>query len=134
MRRDVTPVVTFSTKFMRAPAKNVDAYIAAAPEDVRGKLTRLRKIVRAAAPEASESISYAMPYYKYHGALLGFAAFKNHIGLYGALPDAERHEFELKGYETSKGTVRFPSDKPLPVALIKKLIKARMKKNAGLGS
>jgi uncharacterized protein YdhG (YjbR/CyaY superfamily) len=99
--------------------------IAAAPKEARAKLVQLRKIVKAAAPKADEGISYKMPYYKYHGALVGFAAFKNHIGFF-AVP-VEEHKQELKGYETGKGSVRFPIDRPLPVALIKKLVKSRIK-------
>ena len=69
-----------------AVAKDVDDYITAAPKEVQAKLVQLRKIVKAVAPESSERISYGMPYYEYHGALAGFAAFKNHIGFFGALP------------------------------------------------
>jgi uncharacterized protein YdhG (YjbR/CyaY superfamily) len=113
---------------MYKAAKDVSAYIAAAPKEARPKLLQLRKIVKAAAPDAVEAISYAMPYYKYHGALVGFAAFKNHIGFYvGTL--VQQHTRELEGYETSKGTVRFPLDKPLPVSIIKKLLKARIEAN-----
>ena len=108
-------------------AKDVDDYIAAAPKQVQAKLVQLRKIVKAVAPESRERISYGMPYYEYHGALAGFAAFKNHIGFFGALSKKDQREF--KGYETAKGTVRFPLDKPLPVALIKKLVKARVIRN-----
>src|SRR5437899_11005268 len=110
-----------------AVAKGVDDYIAAAPKEVRAKLVQLRKIVKAVAPGSRERISYGMPYYEYHGALAGFAAFKNHIGFFGALSEKQRQEF--KGCGTAKGTVRFPLDKPLPVALIKKLVKARVIRN-----
>jgi len=110
-----------------AVAKDVDDYIAAAPKEVQAKLVQLRKIVKAVAPESRERISYGMPYYEFHGALAGFAAFKNHIGFFGALSKRQRQEF--KGYETPKGTVRFPLDKPLPVALIKRLVKARVRRN-----
>jgi len=110
-----------------AVAKDVDEYISAAPKEVQAKLVQLRKIVKAVAPESSERISYGMPYYEYHGALAGFAAFKNHIGFFGALSERDKREF--KGYETAKGTVRFPLDKPLPGALIKKLVKARVIRN-----
>lgn len=110
-------------------ANNVDAYIKAAPDAVRPKLEQLRKIVRTLAPEAAEGISYGMPYYKLNGALVGYAAFKNHIGFF---PGAIVQDFksELAGYKTSKGTVQLPLDKPLPVTLIKTLIKASLKRNA----
>ena len=114
---------------MKKIPKDVDAYIAAAPTGPRGKLGQLRKIIKAAAPKADEGISYKVPYYKYHGALVYFAAFKNHIGLFVPTPIIEEHKLELKGYETAKATVRFPIGKPLPGALIKKLVKARIKRN-----
>jgi uncharacterized protein YdhG (YjbR/CyaY superfamily) len=108
--------------------KDVDTYIKTAPGNVRSKLVQLRKIIKAVVPEASEGISYGMPYYKYHGALVGFAAFKNHIGFFpGAI--IQEHKRELRNYETAKGTVRFPIDKPLPVALIRKLLRARIVQN-----
>ena len=110
-------------------ARDVDAYIAAAPPGVRGKLRELRAAIRKAAPLAEERISYRMPYYAYQGRLAYFAFFKNHIGLYVPTPVIERHKSELKDYETAKATVRFPIDKPLPVALVRKLVRARMKLN-----
>jgi|SRR5207248_2540695 len=116
-------------RIMKKFPKDVDAYIAAAPTEARGKLAQLRKIIKAAAPKADEGISYKVPYYRYHGALAYFAAFKNHIGFFVPPPIVEEHKLELKGYETAKATVRFPIGKPLPGALIKKLVKARIKKN-----
>lgn len=107
--------------------KSVDEYIAAAPEQARAKLVQLRNIVKTVAPKAKEGISYGMPYYKYHRALVGFAAYKNHIGLYGALTEEQR--FDFRNYETAKGSIRFPLDRPLPITLIKKLIKERVKVN-----
>lgn len=109
--------------------KDVEGYIAAAPKEVRTKLKALRTAIRKAAPAAEERISYGMPYYGYKGRLAYFAAFQHHIGLYIPTPVIEEHKTELKNYETAKATVRFPLDKKLPVALVKKLIKARMKKN-----
>ena len=114
---------------MKKALKDVDAYIAGAPKEVRGKLQELRALIRKAAPDAEERISYGMPYYGYKGRLAYFGLFKNHIGLYVPTPVIEEHKSELKDYGTAKATVRFPIDKPLPVALIKKLVKARMKKN-----
>jgi uncharacterized protein YdhG (YjbR/CyaY superfamily) len=111
----------------RASVKTVDEYIVAAPEEARSKLVQLRETVKSVAPEAEEGISYGMPFYKYHRSLVGFAAYKSHIGLYGALTEEQRHDF--RNYETAKGTIRFPLDKPLPVQLIKKLIKERIKNN-----
>ena len=111
--------------------KDVDAYIKAAPKEVRVKLVQLQKMIRSAAPGADEGISYQMPYYSFNGALVWFAAFKNHIGFFVRPPVIEEHKQELKGYETTKSTVRFPIGKPLPVGLIRKLIKARIAKNEG---
>ena len=107
--------------------KTVDEYIAAAPEQARAKLVQLRNTIKGVAPKAKEGISYGMPYYKYHRALVGFAAYKNHIGLYGALTEEQRHDF--RNYETAKGSIRFPLDRSLPIILIKKLIKERLKDN-----
>ncbi len=109
--------------------KSVDAYIAAAPKEVQRKLKQLRAAIREVAPRAEEPISYGMPYYGYKGRLAYFAAFKNHIGLYVPTPVIEEYKKELKDYETAKATVRFPNDKPLSIALVKKLIRARMKRN-----
>ena len=114
---------------MKHTPKDVDSYIKAAPQAVRDKLAQLRTLIKAAAPKAEEKISYGMPYYGYEGRLAYFQAHQNHIGLYVPPPVIEEHQQELKDYETAKATVRFPNDKPLPAALIKKLIKARVKKN-----
>jgi len=111
------------------PAKNVDEYIANAPKEVQGRLNKLRAVIRMTAPNAEERISYRMPYYGYKGRLVYFAYAKAHIGLYVPPPVINEHTNELKGYETAMATVRFPLDKKLPLALIKKLVKARIKKN-----
>ena len=110
-------------------AKNVDAYIAAAPIEAQGKLRELRAIIRAAAPDAEERISYGMPYYSFKGRVAYFSAWKAHVGLYIPTPVIEEHKGELKGFATSKATVRFPLDRKLPIVLIKKLVRARVKKN-----
>lgn len=109
--------------------KDVDAYIAAAPKEVQGKLEELRAVIRKTAPTADERISYGMPYYAYKGRLAYFSVWKAHIGLYIPTPVIEEHESELDTYETTDATVRFPLDKKLPLALISKLLRARMKKN-----
>ncbi len=108
---------------------NVDEYIAKAPKDLQGKLKILRKIIKDCAPEAVEKISYGMPYYGYKGRLAYFSYFKNHIGLYLTPPIVAEFKKELKDYATSTATIRFPNKEKLPIALIKKLIKARIKKN-----
>jgi uncharacterized protein YdhG (YjbR/CyaY superfamily) len=112
---------------MTKVAKDVDTYIASAPETARQKLVELRKIIRAAAPQAEEVISYHMPYYKYHGQLVGFAAYKDHVSLFGAFPDELRKE--LAPYKTGRGSVQFPFGKPLPAELITKIVKVHVKMN-----
>jgi uncharacterized protein YdhG (YjbR/CyaY superfamily) len=114
---------------MTKKPKDVDSYIASAPNNARAKLKELRGIIKAAAPDSTEKISYGMPYYSHKGRLAYFSYWKEHIGLYLPTPVIEEHEDDLKAYETSKATVRFPLNKKLPASLIKKLIKARMKKN-----
>ena len=112
-----------------APAKDVDEYLAGVPKEARATLEKLRKTIKAAAPMASESISYQMPMYKHHGMLIGFAAFKDHCSLFPGSAVMDAHKEELKRYDTSKGTIRFPANKPLPAALVKKLVKARIAEN-----
>jgi uncharacterized protein YdhG (YjbR/CyaY superfamily) len=112
-------------------AKTVDEYLAAVPEPACSTLKHIRKVIQSVVPaETTEVISYGMPMFKYNGMLVGYAAFKNHCSLFptgsGVL---DRMEKELKGYRTSKGTIQFPPDKPLPDALVKKIVKARVKEN-----
>ncbi len=111
-------------------AKNIDDYLADVPPPARVKLEKLRSIILSVAPEAEEVISYAMPAFKYHGMLVGFAAWKNHVGFYpwNSRTVKEFNE-ELKEYSTSKGAIQFPLEKPIPVTLVKKIVKARMNEN-----
>jgi uncharacterized protein YdhG (YjbR/CyaY superfamily) len=106
----------------------VDEYLARVPEPARSTLTKIRATIRSAVPpEATEGLSYGMPAFKYKGPLLGYAAFPKHCGLYPmsvAVMDALKNE--LKSFDTSKGTIRFPVDKPPPAALVKKLVNARL--------
>jgi len=100
------------------------------PEDARAALEKLRRTIQAAAPEATETISYQIPTYKHQGPLVAFAAFKDHCGFYIMSPNVMRaHAAELKGYEVGKASIRFPANKPLPAALIMKLVKARIAEN-----
>ncbi len=107
---------------------NVNEYIALFPKEVQQVINDIRKTIKAAAPKAEEVISYQMPGYKYYGMLVYFAAWKNHIGFYpaGALNAFKK---ELSGYEVSKGTIKFPLDKPFPFALLSKIVKFRVKEN-----
>lgn len=111
----------------------VDDYLAALPEDKRAALEKLRKTIKAAAPEAVEVISYQIPAYKHRGLLVGFAAFKSHCGFYVMSPSVMvAHKKELVPYDTAPATVRFPADKTLSAALVKKLVKARIKENEAI--
>ena len=112
--------------------QNVDEYLAGVQEPARSTLKRVRAAIRSAVPpEATEAISYQMPMFKYKGLLVGFAAFSNHCSLFPGSSVIEAFENELRGFQTSKGTIRFPVDKPLPAALVKKLVKARIAENVG---
>jgi uncharacterized protein YdhG (YjbR/CyaY superfamily) len=106
---------------------DVDAYIAAAPKAAQPLLRQLRDLIRSGAPKADERISYGMPYYRYHGHLMYFAVFQNHIGLY-PVGNADKH-LGMGEYMTGKGTFRFPLDQPLPVAEIRRLVKTRVREN-----
>ncbi len=108
---------------------SVDEYINTAPENVRGLLQALRQAVKETAPEASEKISYGMPYFSLNGRLLYFAVFRNHIGFYPMASVIKIFKKDLSDYQTSKGTIRFPLDKPLPLPLIRKIVKYRVKEN-----
>jgi uncharacterized protein YdhG (YjbR/CyaY superfamily) len=112
-----------------APPKDVNEYLLNQPENVRVVLEQLRQRIKAAAPQAEEVISYGMPAYKYKGMLVYFAGYNNHIGFYPTAKGIEAFKKELSEYEISKGTVRFPIDKKLPLNLIRKMVKFRMKEN-----
>ena len=119
-----------SSKKAGTAPKTVDGYLAAVPQPARGTLEKIRAVIRSVAPpEATEVISYGIPMFKYKGMLMGFAAFSNHCSLFpGKLP-VETLKDELKQYRTSTGTIQFQVDKPLPAALVKKLVKARIAEN-----
>ena len=110
--------------------KTVAAYLSALPKDKQAALERLRKTIRAAAPKATEGIIWGMPGFRLNGYLAGYAAFKNHVSFFPAsaalLP---QFAAELKNYSTSKCTIRFQADKPLPSALVRRIIKARIAEN-----
>lgn len=109
--------------------RTIDEYIAGFPKDVQGTLRKVRTTIRKAAPGAQETISYQIPTFKLNGMLISFAAFSKHIGLYPAPSGSERFNRELAAYRTSKATVKFPLDKPLPYALVTRIVKLRVKAN-----
>ena len=112
---------------MMSKAKTIDQFLAGVSDDKRAALEKLRRAIQAAAPKAEECISYGVPAFKLDGKLLvAFGAAAKHCAFYpGALP-IETHQKELQAYSTSKGTIRFAADKPLPVELVRKLVRARM--------
>lgn len=115
-----------TAKGKRGP-KSVDEYLAAVPEPGRGTLKKLRAAIRSAAPpEATEVISYRIPAFKHKEVLIWYAAFSNHCSLFPTGAIIEAFKDELKSCTLSKGTIQFPTDKPLPAALVKKMVKARV--------
>ncbi len=108
---------------------DIDSYIAEQAAEVRERLEQIRQAVKITAPNAEEVISYGMPAFKYHGMLVYFAAFKNHIGFYALPSGNEAFRKELSAYKQGKGSIQFPLDKRLPVSLIKKIVKFRVKEN-----
>ena len=109
--------------------KNIDEYIAGFPEDIREILQQVRGAIKKAAPAAEETISYAIPTFTLNGNLVHFAAFKNHIGFYPTPSGIKEFEKELSVYKQGKGSVQFPLDKPMPLELIRKIVRYRIKKN-----
>ncbi len=117
---------------MRTPKKEftaIDEYITTFPKNVQTILEELRQAVKETAPEAEEAISYQMPAFKLNGNLVYFAAFKDHIGFFPTSSVMEVFEEEVKAYKTGKGTLRFPMDRPMPLDLVKKIVKYRVKEN-----
>lgn len=114
----------------RTAAGSVDEYLAAAPQGARASLEKLRKTIKAAAPQATEGISYQIPAYKHLGMLVSFAAFENHCSFYVMSPSVmQAHTADLTGYEVTKGGIHFTPDQPLPARLVTKLVKARIAEN-----
>lgn len=109
--------------------KTIDEYIAGFPPDVQVILEKMRVTIRKAAPGAEEKISYQMPAFYLQGNLVYFAAFKNHIGFYPTSSGPQAFKKELSIYAGAKGSVRFPKDKPLPLGLIRKIVKFRVAEN-----
>jgi len=114
------PKINFST---------IDKYISTFPKDVQKKLESIRQTIKKAAPGAEETISYQIPAFKLNGPLIYFAGFKNHVSLYPAPRAAAEFKKELSEYKGGKGTVQFPLDKPIPLSLIRRIVKYRIKEN-----
>lgn len=112
-------------------AKTVDEYLAGVPEPARSTLMHVRQVIRSVVPkETTEVIGYRIPMFKYNGMLIGYAAFSKHCSLFPTGSGViEQFKKELTGYRTSRGTIQFPSDKGFPDALLKKIVKARVKQN-----
>lgn len=110
--------------------KTVADYFSVVSEPARGHLEILRKTIRQAAPQAEEVISYNMPAFKLNGVLVYFAAYKNHIGFYPTASPIKLFTNELANYKTSKGAIQFPLNKPIPTALVKKIVALRIKENS----
>lgn len=112
--------------------QTVDQYISTFPPKTKAALKELRTAIKNLAPEAEELISYNMPGYKLNGMLVWFAGYKSHIGLYPKSSIIEELKEELSPYKTSKGAIQFPLDSPLPIPLITKIVKKRIKENLAL--
>lgn len=111
-------------------AGSIDEYIAGFSKDIQRLLEEVRATIRKAAPDAKETISYAIPTFTLNGNLVHFAAFTNHIGFYATPTGSEAFKKELSVYKTGKGSVQFPIDKPMPLGLITKIVKFRVRENA----
>ncbi len=115
---------------MNTTPVNTDSYIASFPIETQRLLQQLRTIIKETAPEAEEKISYGMPGYKLNGMLVYFAGYAKHIGFYPGVACIITFKDSLSGYKTSKGTVQFPLDKPLPAALIAEMVRFRIEENS----
>lgn len=111
------------------PFSTIDEYIGLFPEDIQQILQEIRQVIKSAAPEATEKISYQMPTFYLKGNLVHFAAFKNHIGFYPVPSGIEKFKEELSQYKGGKGSVQFPLDKPIPYDLIKRIVLFRVEEN-----
>lgn len=108
----------------------IDKYIAGFPEEIQQRLKQVREVIRQAAPEATEKISYMMPTFYLNGNLVHFAAFKNHIGLYPAPSGIAAFQKELSVYNSAKGSVQFPHNQPLPLELVSEIVRFRVEENS----
>ena len=114
----------------RSTARSIDEYVAEFPPDTRVVLEELRALIRASAPEATETISYAIPTFDLNGHLVHFAGFANHVGFYPTGRGVEAFEEELRPYKRGKGSVQFPLGTPLPADLIRRIVASRVADNS----
>ncbi|MGV3503234.1 MAG: iron chaperone [Adhaeribacter sp.] len=114
---------------METSAKDIDHYISAFPPQVQNLLNQVRSTIRQAAPEAKESIKYAIPTFELHGNLVHFAAFRKHLGFYPVPSGMQAFEQELAAFKQGKGSVQFPLDQPLPLDLITRIVRFRVEEN-----
>jgi uncharacterized protein YdhG (YjbR/CyaY superfamily) len=110
-------------------ANEIDKYISGFPKETQKLLRQMRETIMKACPEAEEIIAYKMPAYKFHGVLVYFAGYDKHIGFYSTPTGHKEFEKEFSKYKTGKGSVQFPLDQPLPLPMITKVVKFRMKEN-----
>jgi len=108
---------------------SINEYIRQFPKDIQDILENIRKMIHSVVPDAEEAMSYQIPTIKFHGNLVHFAAFKNHIGFYPTPSGIEAFKKELSSYQTTKGSVKFPIDKPIPFDLISRIVLFRVKEN-----
>lgn len=113
----------------KEPTESIDAYVAAFPPEVQAILNKIRALIQACAPDATEAIKYQIPTFVLHGNLVHFAAYENHIGLYPAPSAIEEFKDDLARYKFAKGSIQFPLDAPIPYTLIKKIVKFRVQEN-----
>ncbi len=116
-------------KTINTQIDSIDTYIAQFPEEVQARLQQLRKTILKLAPGATEAMSYQIPTFKLNGNLVHFAAFKKHIGFYPGATGIAAFQDELAGYKSANGSVQFPMDQPLPLDLVKKIVKFRVAQN-----
>jgi uncharacterized protein YdhG (YjbR/CyaY superfamily) len=114
----------------RAKPKNIDEYIASFSPEVQAILEKIRLTIKNAAPDAQETISYNIPMFRLHGALVYFAAFKKHIGFYPPVRGDAKLEKAISTYAGEKGNLQFPLDRPIPYGLIQRIVKLRVKQNS----
>ena len=118
----------------RSTANSIDEYIAAFPPETQKALAELRALIKASAPDATETISYAIPTFDLNGHLVHFAGYERHIGFYPTGRGIEAFKEELKPYKSGKGSVQFPLGRPMPTDLIRRIVEFRVEENAGKAS